>query len=248
MRQRLDQPQSRRGSFRAHAFIQENRRQRQYHFSKDVVLGVQSRRIPDSHGLLAVVSGPVLEDGFVEVMRSVHAIERRKVKPRGSACHVQQVLHKLLPLLELAEQPKSAQHVVRVSQPAVAIVPGAATSRRFRDGRRHCRYDRAGVFKAVQFQGERRADDFLLVQRRNVASLNPLLPVARRLAQIAIAQPRQRLVYRRSPAQHHVLALGQRKRLPAEIGQRKIRDEPQRTAESLKADVMRTLHYRWLHP
>ena len=74
LRQCFDQAQSRRRSFCAHAFIQENRRQRQHHFSKDVVLGVQGRRVPDSHGLFAVVSGPVFEYGFVEVMRSVHAV------------------------------------------------------------------------------------------------------------------------------------------------------------------------------
>ena len=66
-RQPLDQSKRRRRSLRAHALVEEDRRQRQHHLAVDVVLGVQRRAVADAHRPFAVVARPVFEDRFLEV-------------------------------------------------------------------------------------------------------------------------------------------------------------------------------------
>ena len=96
----------------------------------------------------------------------------------------------------------------------------------------------------MQLQGQRGPDHFLLEQRRNVALLHPVLPVARGLVPEALAQRRERLFHRRAPTEHQVLSSGQRERLAPEVGKGEVGGEPQLAGESLEANMMRTVHHR----
>ena len=151
-------------------------------------------------------------------------------------------MHEALALLELPEPPQRAEHVVAVAQPAVAVVPGASAARRLGDRGRRRGHDRAGVLEAVQLERERRADDLGLALRRDVALLDPALPVAQRLAQEALAERGQRLLDRLAPGQHEVLRRRQREGPPAEVRERDVGGQAQPALVTGVVDVVAALH------
>ena len=90
---------------------------------------MQRRRVAEPHGAFARHAGPVAEDALLEVARAVDAVERREIQVGASASDVEQERDELLALFEVAEPAQGRKHVIRVAQPAVAIVPGAPATR-----------------------------------------------------------------------------------------------------------------------
>ena len=162
----------------------------------------------------------------------------------------EQIVEEALALLEVAQSPKGAQHVVRVAQPTVPVVPGSSRARRLGNRGGGGRDDGPGVLEAVQLERQRRADHLALEERRDVAVLDPPLPVAARLVQEAVAQRGQRFFHRLAPGEHEVLALGQGERLPGEVGRRHIGGEsyPRRVALEFEVVASPRRHGASLRP
>ena len=151
-------------------------------------------------------------------------------------------LNELFALLKLPEQAEGAQHVVRIAEPAKAIVPGASAAGRFGNGRSHGGDDGAGIFEAMKLEGKGGADDFLLEERRNIALFHPLLPVAGGFIPESLTQGRQGLFDGRAPGEREVVTPGEGERLAAQVRQRDVGGEAQLAGEALVDDVVRALH------
>ena len=107
------------------AVVDKDRREREHHLAKDVVLQMGRGTVADPHGAFAVVAGPMGQQHFLEVGAAVDAIERLQIEVFGRRRDRQQELKEVLALLEVAEQSKGIDRVIRVAQPAVAVVPRA---------------------------------------------------------------------------------------------------------------------------
>ena len=172
----------------AEPVVEEDGAERQHHLAEHVVLPLRGGRVADPDRALASEARPVVQDALLEVEVRVDPVERGQVQVRARAGHVDQVVDELLALLEVPQQPEGRQGVVGVAQPAVAVVPRPAASGRLGDRGRHRRDDGPRVLEAVELQRQGRADHLLLEERRDVAVLDPALPVARRLVEEALAQ------------------------------------------------------------
>src|SRR5262245_39080287 len=158
--------------------------------------------------------------------------------------NVQQKFEEGLHFLEVAQVMKRREDEIRVAQPAIAVIPVATSARLFRKARRQgCQYS-AGVFEAVEFQGQSGADDLLLMQQRHRAVFDPDAPVAYCLFEKVVCDFDEVVFNAESPCEAKIELLRQRNRnFFAEIGQRHVGQQ----AERLSADVvaqMVTASYR----
>jgi hypothetical protein len=238
--------QHRRRTFRSKTFIKKDGREREHHLAENVVLDVPGGAVADPHRTVAAKARPFRQDVLVEIRTTVDAIERRQIQLRVRPRDVEQKANEVLALVELPEQPKSAEHVGRVSQPTIAVVPRAAALRGLGNGGRRRRHDGARVLETVQLEGQRRADDLILENWRNIAVLNPALPVAPGLHQESLGQGRQRLFHRSAIRQHQVMPLREREGATVEVRQRNVRGQADLTAEAFVAHVIRPRENRGL--
>jgi hypothetical protein len=178
--------------------------------------------VAHAHGTVAAEAGPIGQRLLVQDPNGRRCDRAAPDPIRVRARDVEQEAHEILALVELPEQAKSAEHIRGIAQPAVAIVPGAPALGCLGNGRRHGRDDGARVLETVQLERERGANDLVLKDRRNIAVLDPALPVAPRLHQESLGQWRQRLFHRRAVGQHQVSPLGEREGAPVEIRQRNV--------------------------
>ena len=81
-------------------------------------------------------------------------------------------------------------------------------------------------------------DDLFLVERGNVAVLDPALPVSRRLGKEPIAKRMQRLFDRRSPGERQVPAPRESKGLAPEVREGDVGREPKRAVEAFEPHVV----------
>ena len=111
------------------AVVEEHGRERQHHLAEDVVLLVDGGAVADAHRAVAVDSRASWRRMCSSRSRvAVDAVERGQREVGRAAGDVEQVVHELLALLEVAEQAERVEHVVGVAQPAVAVVPVAAAA------------------------------------------------------------------------------------------------------------------------
>ena len=74
-------------------------------------------------------------------------------------CNVQQKFEEGLHFLEVAQIMKRCERKIGVTQPAIAVIPVATSTRVFRKARRQGCEDGARVFETVELQGQSGADD-----------------------------------------------------------------------------------------
>ncbi len=218
--------------------VEEQRGERQDHLAVDVVLAVERGSVADPDRLLALETRPVGEGALVQIGLAVDPVQGGELEPRAARDDVEQVLHEALALLEVAQPPEGVEGVVGIAEPAIAVVPGAPGPRRLGEGGGRRGHDRAGVLEAVQLEREGRADDLALVDRRHVAVLDPALPVADRLVEVALTVTRQRLVDEGAPGQDEVLLRRQGEGNSVEVRQGHVRGQQQRDREAFVAEVV----------
>ena len=98
----------------------------------------------------------------------------------------------------------------------------------------------------MQFQREGRTDHFVLKDGRNIAVLDPALPIAAGLHQKSLGQRRQRLFHRRAIGEHQVALLGEREGAPVEVRERNVGRQTHLTRKTLIAHVIGTGEQRRL--
>src|SRR6185295_16552427 len=98
---------------------------------------------------------------------------------------------------------------IGVAQPAIAVVPVATSTRLLRKARRQgCQYG-AGVFEAVELQGQSGADNLLLMQQRHRAVFDPDAPVAYCLFEKVVGDFDEVVLDAETPCQTEIKFLGQ---------------------------------------
>jgi hypothetical protein len=127
-------------------------------------------------------------------------------------------------MTDLVEGP---QRIVRIPEPAIAVIPVAGAVVEFRQAGRAGGDDAARIFILMQLQYKCRPDDLFLVNIRQIGALDPGLPVFDRLADKFVRRLFQRGLQRFAISQDQITVLVQDKRfLPEDIGQRDIRRQP----------------------
>jgi len=130
--------------------------------------------------------------------------------------------------------------MVRVAQPAVAVVPGALASRRLGNRSRHRRDDGAGVFVDVQLQGDGGADHRVLPFERDGERAHPFPPVGGRLFQEAASHVRDGALDGLVRAEEQRDGVFQKERgLLHGRGDGGVRSQPQHEVRAHVADMVR---------
>ena len=128
--------------------------------------------IANAHGSVSFKARPGAQDALVRECPAIDAVQRCWVQIRRAGGDIEQELNELLALLEVTEQAKGTDRVVRIPQPAVTIVPGASAAgasgakwsvqRRWRQ-----------CLQTVQLERQRRADHPLPKRRIGSRSASP---------------------------------------------------------------------------
>src|SRR5688572_21890766 len=153
--------------------------------------------------------------------------------------NIQQKLEEGFHFLEVAQVMKRRECEIGVAQPAIAVVPVATSARLLRKARRQgCQYG-AGVYEAVELQGQSGADDLLLMQQRHRAVFDPDAPVAYGLFEKVVGDFDEVVLNAEPPREAKIELLSQRDRnFIAEIRQRHVCQQAKRFAADVVAQVV----------
>jgi hypothetical protein len=123
------------------------------------VLHLASRRISDADRRVVPIASEALRNALLHRVGRDNAVDwtdkflRSDPQNKGD-----EILHGL----GGAEMIERLYDEIGIAQPAMPVVPIAPGSRRFRNRRRVCRNDAAGLLEIAELEGNRRTDDGVL--------------------------------------------------------------------------------------
>lgn len=221
------------------AFVEEGLHGGQDNLSVHVVLQMLVGLVADAHRSHAAIAGQVLGEMLGQGRLHADAVERLHVAASGAVDEIAQIAEIVLEHVGRAQAVQGLDHVVRVSQPAVAVVPVAAALGVLGDRGGQGRDDGSRLLVRAELECDGGADHRLLPLERDGQVAHPAAPVGRGLAQHPLAGGGEVRVEAFVRAKEHRYRLFQAEQpLAGDVRNRGVGGQPQGGLAADEADVI----------
>ncbi|OPY90860.1 MAG: hypothetical protein A4E72_00433 [Syntrophus sp. PtaU1.Bin208] len=157
--------------------IEENVGYRQNHGTEHIMLDLFIGLVAHPHRPHSAIACERLNLSLLQILLPIDAINGLDTPTGGSGNNVDQISEIALHRTGRAETIQGADHEIRITEPAVPVIPVPPGVRGFGNGRGHGRNDGPGIIKGVEFQGNGGTNDFLLPLKGNAQIMHPVMPV-----------------------------------------------------------------------